>query len=68
MGTKVPEKERARERMFPGTNGPGNESSWNFPSWGTKVLHRDLLFLGTKGLRYEKSVIPLDSLIKYTPA
>jgi len=47
-----------RERKFPRTKGPGNESSWNFRSWGTKVLHRDLLFLGTKGLVYEKSVIP----------
>jgi len=40
-----------------GTKGPGNESSWNFRSWGTKVLHRDLSSLGTKGLGYEKSVI-----------
>jgi len=31
---------------------PGNEKS---P--GTKLLHRDLSFLGTKSLGYEKSVI-----------
>ena len=70
MGTKVPGYERSqerkfprtfvlRERKFPGTKGPGNESSWNFHSWGTKVLHRDLSFLGTKGLGYEKSVIQI---------
>jgi len=52
MGTKVPENERARERKFKGTKVP-----WNFCSLGTKVLHRDLSFLGTKGLGYEKSVI-----------
>ena len=68
-GTKV--LGNARERKFPGTKSLGNESSrelpgtkvnessWNFRSWGTKVLHRDLSFLGTKGLGYEKSVIPL---------
>jgi len=66
-GTKVPENERARERKFqgPGTKGSGNKSSGNKSSgncrsWGTKVLNRDLSFLGTKGLGYEKSVIPTD--------
>jgi len=43
---KVPGNDRSRERKF-----LGNER-------GTKVLHRDLSFLGTKGLAYEKSVIP----------
>jgi len=68
MGTKVPVNERSRERKFPGTfvprerkfpgtKGPRNESSRNFRSLGTKVLHRDFSFLGTKGLGYEKSVI-----------
>jgi len=70
MGTKVPVNERSRERKFPGTfvprerkfmgtKGPRNESSRNFRSLGTKVLHRDFSFLGTKGLGYEKSVIRL---------
>jgi len=44
---------------------PGNDSSrelsFNFRSWGTEVLHRDLSFLGTKGLGYEKSVVPGES-------
>jgi len=52
MGTKVPGNFRS-----PRTKVPGNESSWNFRSWGMKVLHRDLSFVGTKGLGYEKSVI-----------
>ena len=56
-GTFVP-----RERKFPGTKGPSNESSRNFRSLGTKVLHRDFSFLGTKGLGYEKSVILLGSV------
>jgi len=46
MGTKVPGYERSR-----------NESSGERKGPGTKVLHRDLSFLGTKGLGYEKSVI-----------
>ena len=37
-----------------GTKVPVNERSL-----GTKVLHRDFSFLGTKGLGYEKSVIPI---------
>jgi len=53
----------------PRTKEPGNESSTEFRNQrsrgrkfsgtfvGTKVLHRDLSFLGTKGLGYEKSVI-----------
>jgi len=45
-----------------GTKVPGNESSL----WRTKVLHRDLSFLGTKGLGYEKSVIPQQLLSSYT--
>ena len=43
-----------RERKGPGTKVPGS-----FRSLGMKVLHRDLSFLGTKGLGYEKSVIRL---------
>jgi len=46
--TKVPGNERSRERKVPKLSSPGNER---------KVLHRDLSFLGTKGLGYEKSVI-----------
>jgi len=49
--TKVPGNERSRERKF-----------LNFRSWGTKVLHRDLSFLGTKGLGYEKTVIRIRQL------
>ena len=52
--------ESSRERKFSRTKGSGNESSGNFRSWLTKVLHRDLSFLGTKGLGYEKSVIQSD--------
>ena len=46
--TKVPGNERFQEQKF-----------LELRSWGTKVLHRDLSFLGTKGLGYEKSVIRL---------
>ena len=61
---KVPENERARERKYESSRKlsfPENESSGERKVPGTKmkVLHRDLLFLGTKGLGYEKSVIPL---------
>jgi len=37
---------------------PENESSRELKVPGTKVLDRDLSFLGTNGLGYEKSVIP----------
>ena len=47
MGTKVPPNERSLGRKVP----------WNFLSPGTKVLHRNLSFLGTKGLGYKESVI-----------
>jgi len=52
MGTKVPEKERARERMVPGTKVPGTflPGERKF-SIGT--------FRSAKGLGYEKSVILL---------
>ena len=66
--TKGPGNESSLKLSFPEnekflvTKGPGNESSWNFRSWGTKVLHSDLSFLWTKGLGYEKSVIPLYSI------
>jgi len=53
---KVPGNESSRERKVPGRKVPG---TWNFRSPGTKVHHRDLSFLGTKGLGYEKSVIRL---------
>jgi len=60
-GTFVP-----RERNFPRTKGPGNErsrelsfrgneSSRERKVSGTKVLHMDYSFLGTKGLGHEKS-------------
>ena len=48
-GTKVPRNEKSKERKFPRTKGPGNESA--------REQNRDLLFLGTKGLGHEKSVI-----------
>jgi len=57
-GTKVPENERARELKFQGTFGPrerkfpGTKSPGNL---GNESSHRDLSFLGTKGLGYEKS-------------
>ena len=57
-GTFVP-----RERKFPRTKRPGKERSWERKFLelsflgNDKVLHRDLSFLGTKGLGYEKSVI-----------
>jgi len=66
---KFPGTSVLRERKFWRTKGPGNESSREllFPENessreqkvpGTKVeLHRDLSFLGTRGLGYEKSVI-----------
>ena len=38
--------------------GPGNESSQERKVFGTNVLHRNYLFLGTKSLGYKKSVIP----------
>ena len=74
MGTKVQGNERSWERKFQERKfqelsfhdnkssrerkGPGTKVPWHFRSSGTKVLHRDLSFLGTKGLGYEKSVIP----------
>jgi len=58
--------ERKVERNFPRMKGPGNESSIEVSFSGnessrerkvsgTKVPHRDYLFLGTKGLGHEKS-------------
>jgi len=73
MGRKVPGNERSREGTFVPRERkvPGTKVPWNFPGNksslpGTKVpwrlelsfLHRDLSFLGTKGLGYERSVIP----------
>ena len=46
---------RSRDFSFPF---PWNESSRELKVPGTKVLDRDLSFLGTNGLGYEKSVIP----------
>ena len=73
-GTKVLGNEKSweqkfRERKFPRTKGPGNESSreLSFPGnessrerkvSGTKVPHRDYSFLGTKGLGHEKFRYP----------
>jgi len=62
-GTKGPRNESSQELSFSGNEssqerkGPGTKVPGNFRSWGMKVLHRDLSFLGTKGLGYEKSVI-----------
>jgi len=60
---KVPWNESSQELSFSGNEssrerkGPRTKDPGNFRSWGTKVLHRDLSFLGTNGLGYEKSVI-----------
>jgi len=69
MGTKVPRYERSQERKFQGTfvprerKVPGKKVPGTFvPGEKRKVLHRHLLFLGTKGLVYEKSVIPVIQL------
>jgi len=55
LEVSFPGNERSEEREFQELSFPGNESSRERKVSGTKVPHRDYLFLGTKGLGHEKS-------------